>query len=275
MYQKAKYFVVNNEFIKSELFDISELEKGFSVYEVVKIEKGIPLFFEDHLKRLHHSAKLKNKNIPFSDSEIKKNVFNLIDINKIKEGRLKFAVRFYQSDNKLICFFLNPIIPTSDNYNKGIKIMSVQAERKNPNAKIINYELRTYINKLISENTIFEVLLFNNDGMITECSKSSIFFIKNKTVYTSMSKDVLAGITRDYIYKICKNHSLELKECEIRQSDLHTFESAFITGTSIGVLPVNQIDNQTFSVKNDIIKLLSDNYKDIVKNYLNKRTSFI
>ena len=87
-----------------------------------------------------------------------------------------------------------------------------------------------------------------------------------------MSKDVLAGITRDYIYKICKNHSVKLKECEIKQSDLHTFESAFITGTSIGVLPVNQIDNQTFSVKNDIIKLLSDNYKDIVKNYLDKRT---
>ncbi|MCD6557068.1 MAG: aminotransferase class IV, partial [Bacteroidales bacterium] len=130
MYQKAKYFIENNKLIKSELFDISELEKGFSVYEVVKIREGVPLFFEDHLRRLHHSANLKNKNTPFSDSEIKKNVFNLIDVNKIKEGRLKFAVRFYQSDNKLICFFLNPIIPTSDNYNKGIKIMSVQAERK-------------------------------------------------------------------------------------------------------------------------------------------------
>lgn len=84
-----------------------------------------------------------------------------------------------------------------------------------------------------------------------------------------MSKDVLAGITRDYIYKICKNHSVELKECEIKLSDLHTFESVFITGTSIGVLPVNQIDNLTFSVENDIIKLLSNNYKDIVTNYLN------
>ncbi len=271
MYQKAKYFIKNNQFIKTELFDISELEKGFSVYEVVKIEKGIPLFFEDHLNRLHQSAKLKNKTIPFSDSKIKKNVFKLIEINKIKEGRLKFAVRFYQSDNKLICFFLNPIIPTPDNYNTGIKIMSVQAERKNPNAKIINYELRTYINKLISENAIFEVLLVNKNGMITECSKSSIFFIKNKTVYTSESKDVLAGITRNYIYKICKDYSLELKERKIKQSDLITFESAFITGTSIGILPVNQIDNHFFSVENDIIKLLSDNYKAIVKNYLNKK----
>jgi len=270
MYKKAKYFISNGKLIQTENFDISELEKGFSVYEVVKITEGIPLFFEDHLKRLHYSAKLKNKKIPFSDAEIKQNVFKLIETNNLKEGRLKFAVRFYQSNDKLICFFLNPIIPTSDNYKNGITVMTVQAERENPNAKIINYELRTYINKLISENAVFEVLLVNKNKIITECSKSSIFFIKDKTVYTSLSKNVLSGITRSYIYKICKNKSIEIIESEIKQNELHTFDSAFITGTSIGVLPIRKIDNIQYNPENEMITLLHNNYNSIVENYLSR-----
>ncbi len=268
MYKKANFFISNNKLIKTDLFDISELEKGFSVYEVVKIVKGIPLFFEDHLKRLHNSAELKNKKIPFSDSEIKRNVLKLIEVNKIYDGRLKFAIRFYQSSNKLICFYLNPINPSFENYKNGINIISVKAERKNPNAKIINYKLRTFINKLISENNIFEVLLVNNNGIITECSKSSIFFVKNNTIYTSLSKDILPGITGNYIRKICKNSQIKLKETEIKLSDLHTFESAFITGTSIGVLPIKSVDNTEYKVGNETVKLLSDGYNNIVEEYL-------
>jgi len=273
MFQKAKYFISNSKLIKTGFFDIKELEKGFSIYEVVKIVNDIPLFLEDHLERIHSSAKLKDKKVPFSDSEIKENIFKLIEKNQIHDGRLKFAVRFSESEDKLICFFLNPINPSSDDYKNGVKIISVQAERENPNAKVINYQLRTFINKIISENQVFEVLLFNKNGIISECSKSTIFFIKNKTIYTSLSKDVLPGITRSYIYKICKEQSLTIQERKIKQSELHTFDSAFITGTSIGVLPVNQIDTHSFTVENDIIKQLSDNYKSIVQEYLKKKTA--
>lgn len=271
MYKKAKYFISDNQIIKTELFDIKELEKGFSVYEVVKITRGIPIFLEDHLERLHYSAHLKFKKISFSNLEIKENIKKLIEINNIKEGRLKFLIRYHSSGNKLISFFLNPINPSQSDYNNGVNINLFQAERSNPNAKIINYQLRTSVNKLIRENKIFEVLFFNTENIISECSKSNIFFIKDNTVYTSFLKNILPGVTRKYIYKICNDLSVTIKECEINVSDLQSFDSVFITGTSLGVLPVKMIENYKYNVSDKIINLLSTAYNEILKTYMSER----
>lgn len=274
MYKKAKYFISGNQIIKTELFDIKELEKGFSIYEVVKITKGIPVFIEDHLERFHHSAKLKLKKIYFSNSEIEGNIKKLIKINNINEGRLKFLIHYHSSGNKLILFFLNPINPSQSDYTNGVNINLFQAERPNPNAKIINYKLRTVVNKLIRENKIFEVLFYNTENIISECSKSNIFFIKNDTVYTSFSKNILPGITREYIYKICSEHCVTIRECEINISDLQSFDSVFITGTSLGVLPVKMINSYSYTVSDKIINLLSTAYKDILETYISAKIKY-
>ncbi len=271
MYKKAKYFISGNDIIETENFDIKELEIGFSVYEVVKIIGGIPLFFEDHLRRLYQSAKLINTEIPFKEEEIKEAVNKLIQINTINEGRLKFAVRFHKSENKLICFFLKPIMTTEDYYKNGVKIISIQAKRENPNAKVINYGLRTYINKMIEENNIFEVLLYNKKHIISECGKSNIFFVKDAVIYTSFSENVLSGITGSYISEICENENIKITNCNIKLSDITEYEAAFITGTSIAVLPIKQIDSCSFSANNRIIHLLSDNYNRIVTNYIESK----
>ncbi len=268
MYNKAKYFISGNDIFETKDFDIKELQRGFSIYEVVKIINGIPLFFENHINRLYQSAQHKKTEIPFIKDEIKDSVYKLIKINTINEGRLKFAVRFYQSDIKLICFYLNPIIPSENDYKYGIKIISIKEERKNPNAKIINYRLRTKVNNLIKGNDIFEVLLVNNENIITECSKSNIFFIKDDCIYTPLSKDVLPGITGHCISEICRRNKINLKECNINFSEIPNYDAAFITGTSIAVLPVKQIDDYSFKSENKITHLLSDKYNNIVQNYI-------
>ncbi len=273
MYKKADFFISDNNIISTRLFDIKELEKGFSIYEVIKISKGIPLFFENHLKRLHNSAKLKKVKINYGENEIKTQIYRLIDINKINEGRLKFAVRFHKSGDKLIIFFLNPISVSESEYKEGVKIISVQEERKNPNAKIINYKLRTYINNLIKNNDIFEVLLINKNNYITECSKSNIFFVKENNIYTPSSEDILCGITRKYILQICKKKNIKVNECKIKSEEINSFDSVFITGTSIGILPVRQIDNFTFDIKNKIISELSEEYNKITEKYISDRLS--
>ena len=45
----AKYFLIDDQVHETENFNISFLEKGFTIYEVVKLINGFPLFFEDHI----------------------------------------------------------------------------------------------------------------------------------------------------------------------------------------------------------------------------------
>ncbi len=275
MNKDANFFLINNKTYKTEYFDIEELKKGFSIYEVVKIINNIPLFFEDHLERLHKSAELRQVKIPFSDSEIKMQVLKLIEINAIQNGRLKFAVRFFQNEIKLICFWLNTITPSENQYKKGVKIISVIAERKNPNAKIINYKLRNFTKSKLQQENAFEALLVTENGKITECSRSNIFFIKGNQVCTPYSKDVLPGITRNYVFKICKTQNIDICEDNIKFEDMKLFDSAFISGTSLGILPVKQIDNLKFKIQNNIIKNISDSYQKITEEYLIQNRNLI
>ncbi len=264
----ADYFIIDNEIFPTNKFDISELEKGISIYEVVKVIDSTPLFTEEHIKRLHESAKIKNLKVWTDDTFINEQVEKLIKINSVEKGRLKFALRYDQSGNKLICFYLQSIEPKVEVYKKGVKIISENIERVNPNAKVINYKLRKLVKKIVAEESAFETLLVSKTGKITECSKSNIFFIKGNKVYTSHSKDVLKGITRKYIFNICKENIIPIVEKDIYLKDISNFDSVFITGTSIGVLSVYQIDNIVFSKNNSLLKLISDSYFEIVSNYI-------
>lgn len=264
----ADYFIIDNTVYPTKEFDIGELEKGISIYEVVKIIDSTPLFADEHINRLHQSAKIKNLKVWTEDAFIYTQIKKLIEINSVERGRLKFALRYDQSGNKLICFYLQSIEPNAEVYKTGVKIISKQIERVNPNAKVINYKLRKLIKNIIIKENAFETLLVSNSGLITECSKSNIFFIKGNNVYTPHSKDVLKGITRDYIFQICKQNNIQIIEKDINSDEISNYNSVFITGTSIGVLAVNQIDNIVFSRKNGLLKLISDCYFEIVNDYI-------
>lgn len=264
----AEFYLINDQIINTINFDIGVLEKGFTIYEVVKIINGKPLFIEDHTRRLHQSAKYKNVSIWLSDNYIKKSVLKLIEINNVLNGRLKYAFRYYKDDNKFICFFLEDIEPPATVYIKGVKIISEKYQRESPNAKVINYSLRKRVKEIKSEMNAFETLLISRDGKITECSKSNIFFIKKNTVFTTFKEDVLPGITRNYIISLCHKLSIQIQEKDIYYTDLEYFDSVFISGTSIGILIVSAIDEFQFSTNNKIINQLTSAYKKLVSKYL-------
>ena len=59
----GKYFIQNNNVFECEEFKDSEISSGTSLYEVVRIIDGIPLFIEKHLQRLNNSAGIINKEL--------------------------------------------------------------------------------------------------------------------------------------------------------------------------------------------------------------------
>ena len=101
-----KHFIKDRKIFSTTEFEIKELEKGCSIYEVVKIINSRSLFIDSHIERLNNSAKLHNKIIWISKQEIKNRVNKLIEINQVEKGRLKFAFRFYNNQNIFFLFFL-------------------------------------------------------------------------------------------------------------------------------------------------------------------------
>ncbi|ENK0555942.1 aminotransferase class IV [Clostridium sporogenes] len=270
-------FFIENEKIKERgSFEESFLKEGKSLYEVIRIIDGAPLFLKSHLERFYNSAKLEGLNLWLAEEEIKENINRLIEINKVSIGNIKLVFNFNKGkNNNFLCYFLKHNYPEDIEYKKGVKTILYHGERENPNAKVINMDFRKIVGEKIKEEKAYEAILVDRNGYITEGSKSNIFMIKDGKVITAPIEKVLPGITRQNIMDVCKNLNLKVEEEKVHYKDIDKLEGLFVSGTSPKVLPIKSVDEIEFkSSENKLILSIMEGYnkaiEEDVKGYKNK-----
>lgn len=252
-------FILNGELQPGELFDNSLVYEGESVYEVIRMSKGKPFFFNDHIERLISSVRLQKKKMVAGIDELTRDVVALVKSEKRKDINLKIVFNYNKSDSYLI-YFIEPVYPTAEQYRKGVRGSLFFAERKDPESKVINHRLRSEIyHKLILDGA-YEALLVNKDNYITEGSRSNIFFIRDENLFTAPDEAVLNGITRKYILEICRENGINVKFTFIKAAKISEYESVFMTGTSPVVLPFNSIGKVNFRVDHPLLIQLRNMY---------------
>jgi len=258
-----EFFLFGNEIKTSEEFDCYNTSAGKSLYEVIRISDGIPIFFMEHLERLENSAKIMEYSLCITKNEIINGVLKLINKNKVNNGNLKLVVNYsqYDDDNsfneKFLAYSVRHSYPTDQQYELGVKTITYHGERSNPNAKVINNGFREKVNQEIKNKNVYEAILVDDEGFITEGSKSNIFMVMGSKVVTSEVINVLPGITRQFIIKTCQRLNIKLEEKNIHESELESLDGLFISGTSPNVLPISSVDELSFnSSQNPIINLI-------------------
>ncbi|NOR74026.1 MAG: aminotransferase class IV [Draconibacterium sp.] len=258
------YFILNGEIKSASEFIDSENDGG--IYEVIRVEKNIPLFLDDHLLRFYKSAEIANIRITYSNQELERFLKLLIKKNNVNEGNLLIS---FKSCLKIFCIRYK--YPELKDYYEGVNCGVLLAERENPNAKVFQTLVRQKANKLIYENGFYEVLLVDNSGRITEGSRSNIFFVKENQIITPPGTGVLLGITRQKTIQLIKLLGINYIEKEVYSDELHTFEAIFITGTSPKILPVKQVGKILFNPQNEILQSLIKQFNLLVDEYLKIR----
>ncbi|AOR22886.1 aminotransferase class IV [Clostridium taeniosporum] len=258
------YFIDN-----SKIKDVKELKddnvSGKTIYEVLRIIQGKPLFLENHLSRMENSFKLINLEYCLDVYKIKRDIQNLVKANDKLEGNIK--ITYNVKEMILRIFFIKHSYPSDDMYKNGVKTILYFGERENPNAKIVNLDFREKVNKKIKENHTYEAILVDRNGYITEGSKSNIFMLKDNILLTSPIKAVLPGITRGEIIDLAIENGIKVQEINYKYSDIDKLDGMFISGTSPKILPINQVDSIKIP-NNEIISKLIKYYNDKINNYI-------
>ena len=132
---------------------------------------------------------------------------------------------------------------------------------------MMDQALRDATDAAIRAHDLYEVLLVDNGGQITEGSRSNVFFIKKGEVYTSPLHQVLPGVTRGKIIEIIKSKGIPIHEVPILASDIASFDAAFISGTSPKVLPISQVGETKLDVNNPLLRQIMKLYDQEIVNY--------
>lgn len=254
-------------------YDLEEWPfQGKTIYEVIRIMAGKPLFMEEHLERLKQSGLSLGMPMAGIEAAVAEDMKQVVAHCEIEDNNLKIIAGFLESGAfSYVVFPVKSFYPPRDYYENGIKTVLLHVERENPNAKVINEELSARVEKLRETTDIFEGLLVDSEGCITEGSRSNVFFIKGDRLLTPKSSHVLIGITRQKLLAAIEEQGISFEETEIKAAEVQHYDACFITGTSIGLLPVAQIDDLKIdSSGNRLFKKLREAYDRVVQTSLEK-----
>ena len=266
---RNKYFKINDSILENNEDDIFEQIITPSIYEVIRVIDGVPIFLEEHLDRMFTSARIINYDMLYSKDQIKESIKEVILKNKVHNQNIKLLGSKIDDKMVFLVYFVDSFYPSKEYYSSGIKTIIFEHERDNPNAKIQKDDFRKKVKEAMDMNDAFEALLINNDGYILEGSRSNMFFVKDNKIFTAPSNQVLLGITRKYIFNIAEILNIDIVEEAIHMDDIKDLQGAFMSGTSVGVLPISRIDTRFIqSTDNEIIKRLNKAYDELIENYI-------
>ena len=230
--------LINNQWesIPKENLQLGTDTFSFSpgLYETFRTLDFKPVFLQPHLDRLFSSANRIGLNIEFTQSDIldmlSKVIHDFHDPNQ--------RVRILAVPNKLIVYTsylnLDPSI-----YN-GVSAITFKASREHPEIKTTDYQSCLTAWRVAVDAGCFEAILMDGNGILYEGSRSNLFWVKNKKLFTR-KENVLPGTTRHIII----NHSsVSIQYNTLNSLDLSNIDEFFITNSGSGIIPVTRINDK-------------------------------
>lgn len=262
------YYITERGIFSEDDFLRKKLNSESAVYEVVRVKEGVALFLVDHFLRMNASLKSKGFDEVWNFPEFKEKVETLIAVNQKSEGNIKIVFLPGSHEPNQLFAFIPHSYPTSEMYLHGVSVGLLFAERKNPNAKVIQSSVRERANQMIQEQRLYEVLLVDREGAVTEGSRSNVFFVKGDIFYTAPASKVLVGITRTKVIECLRELNFELVECAVSAQAIGDFDAVFLTGTSPKVLPVDRVEDCIFRTDLPAVAQLMERYDQMIEAYI-------
>lgn len=295
--KEVEYVWMDGEFVKWNEATVPimthALHYGSGVFEGIRgysANGNVNVFrLEDHMKRLHDSAKIYMMDIGHSVKELCDITVKLIKKNDIKEtcyirplvyrgvGEFGMNPAGAPVNTAIIAFPFGKYLDAE----KGSKCCisswrRIAPDTLPPEAKACG----NYINSILAKteavrNGYDEAIMLDMNGYVSEGSAENIFIMRRGTLLTpSRSSSILEGITRHSVITVAKEDlGLEVVERTITRSELYVCDEAFLTGTAAEITPIVSVDGRVVGdggvgvVTRDIQKRFFDIVEGRSSNY--------
>lgn len=256
---------------------------GDGLYEVIRIIDGIPIFIDEHLKRLKGSAdyfKIKIDEL----EEIGKKISNLLKINKFFQGEIyihlsrgtdnlrEHGIKNIESNLSILTIPLREI--NEENWTTGAEVVSFNDLRHGYcSHKTVNLFANVQAKSYAYERNAYEAIMYRTDSFgryITEGGSSNYFFIKDDTVYTPELDNILPGITREKAINLLREMGEKVVQKRFYYREINECDEVFLVSTVSKIMPVKKVDEYNFDVGLKT-KVLKNKFNELIETYKKSR----
>lgn len=166
-------------------------------------------------------------------------------------------------------------------FRDGVRVQVPATRRTSPDAQSPRAKTHNYINLLMGDREVRAsdpgawAVLLDQSGNLCEGMGSNIFLVRDGRVLTPRARFVLPGISRETVLEIAADLGIDAEETDIDLFDAFTADEAFLTSTSLCMVPVASINGRVLGdgVPGPITARLIEGYKqvldfDFVEQYL-------
>ncbi|KXG43260.1 D-amino-acid transaminase [Tepidibacillus infernus] len=272
--------LMNDQFITRGEAHIDIEDRGYQfgdgIYEVVRVYDGKPFRFDDHLIRFERSAKELSLSLPLSSEEIKLKITQLIEMNNLQNGIVYFqttrgvATRnhaFPTDSTSVLTAYTKEMNRPYEKLQKGIKIVTIEDIRwLRCDIKSLNLLGNIMAKQYAVDHQAYEAVQIR-DNIVTEGSSSNFFIVKDGKILTHPANNfILKGITRLVIEKIADKIGIPFVEKEFNLKQVYQADEAFVSSTTMEIMPINQINDKTITNSpGSITKALQEEFEKLIK----------
>ena len=175
----------------------------------------------------------------------------MIDVTRGLLGLYDGVVGSYSGPNVIIADF--PLRWTvqhnASQYVNGIEV-AIPSQRNIPaslldpkikNRSRVHYLMANIQVSNVKGNNVWALLL-DTHGFVSEGTGANFFIVKDGVLYTPEPRNILRGISREYVMSLAKELSIPCYEKNLELYDVINADEAFFTSTPFCMLPVVKCD---------------------------------
>ena len=258
-------FVPESE-ARVSIFDTA-LMFGDMVFEMTRSYNMEPFRLRHHLERLYAGIKILEIDCGLDIGEMEAATMETIEINKdrMPEG-VDYQIMHNVSNGPLGLYasvFPKGIKPTisinvwpltwhlagiADYYDTGVH--SILTQQQSVPARYIDPKIknRSRVFYQVANLQAHKIdpkayaLLSDEDGFITEGTGNNFFVVKDGVIYTPEGRNILRGVTRGAVIDLAAELGIPLQETNLEAYDVHGADEAFVSSTSMFILPVTKFN---------------------------------
>ena len=222
---------------------ISIFDRGFlfgdSVFETLRVYKGHPFAFNEHIDRFFASGKRIGFELPWKDELIKENCLQTLEASGLGEAYMRvigtrgmgpLGLDPSLATNPHLLVIVLPLPDFPDDLYKNGRTAALVSVRRNlkmavdPQAKTGNYMNSVMAVRDAKARGAHEAIMLNVHGNIAEGSSANVFaFINGVWCTPSLDVGILGGITRRTLLELCETNGIDV---EVRIITLDEFKKA-------------------------------------------------
>ncbi len=229
------------------------LQRGYGLFDFLRVTEYTPLFLEDHIDRFFHSADIMRLPIRKTKGEMITLIKMLLQKNNLRYSGIKIlltggnSLDGYSIAEPNFIMIQKPITPTPTSiFLPGYTLVTYPYLRQMPDVKTTDYLMAIQLQPWLKEKGGDDIL-YHHNHMVSECPRANFFIVTSDNRLVTPDKNILKGVTRKHLLNIATELGIVVEERDISKQDYTLAKEAFITSSTKRLIPVTKIDDITLS----------------------------